>query len=117
VIPSGCSVECDEWRAEHRRIGVYINYTLHCGEYGRRCGGGCRGRTACPLRFAQGDTDGLWLDKHAPHKFYIDRAEYGKSADFDEDVLNEANTSLAEVLRSRVNGFTHVYDFGGQLGA
>ena len=33
-------------------------------------------------------------------------------ADFDKDVLNEANTSLAQVLRSRVKGFTYVYDFG-----
>ena len=63
-----------------------------------------------PCRFARGDTDG-WTNTHL-HKFYIDRAGYGKPADFDKDVLNEANTSLAQVLRSRVKGFTYVYDFG-----
>src|SRR5690242_9210540 len=48
-----------------------------------------------------------WTDTHL-HKFYVDGTAYGKP-DFDEDVLNEAETRLAQ---TRLERFTYVYDFG-----
>ena len=52
-----------------------------------------------------------WTDTHL-HKFYIDGAGYGKPTDLDEDVLNEAKTTLTQSLGTRVDRFTYVYDFG-----
>jgi pRiA4b ORF-3-like protein len=52
-----------------------------------------------------------WTDTHL-HKFYVDGGAYGKPTDFDEDVLNEAKTTLAQPLGTRVERFTYVYDFG-----
>ena len=49
-----------------------------------------------------------WTDTHL-HKFYIDGTAYGRPTDFEEDVLNEAKTTL---VRTRVERFTYVYDFG-----
>ena len=52
-----------------------------------------------------------WTDTHL-HKFYVDGSAYGRPTDFDEDVLNEARTTLAQVLETQVERFTYVYDFG-----
>ena len=52
-----------------------------------------------------------WTDSHL-HKFYIGRASYGKPLDFDEAILDEAMTTLAEALGTRVKCFAYIYDFG-----
>lgn len=52
-----------------------------------------------------------WTDSHL-HQFYIGRAAYGKPLDFDEAVLDEAASTLAEAVGARVKRFTYVYDFG-----
>jgi pRiA4b ORF-3-like protein len=52
-----------------------------------------------------------WTDTHL-HKFYIDGTAYGRPTDFDEDILNEAKTTLAQSLGTRVERFMYVYDFG-----
>jgi hypothetical protein len=52
-----------------------------------------------------------WTDSHL-HQFYIDLAAYGKPLDFDEAVLDEAASTLAETVGMRVKRFMYVYDFG-----
>jgi hypothetical protein len=52
-----------------------------------------------------------WTNSHL-HQFYIGRAAYGKPLDFDEAVLDEAASTLAEAVGTRLKRFTYVYDFG-----
>jgi hypothetical protein len=52
-----------------------------------------------------------WTDTHL-HKFEVGGTAYGKPTDFDEGVLNEARTTLAQALGTQVEKFTYVYDFG-----
>jgi hypothetical protein len=52
-----------------------------------------------------------WTDSHL-HQFFIGDAAYGRPMDFDEAVLDEAASTLAEAVGARVKRFTYVYDFG-----
>jgi hypothetical protein len=52
-----------------------------------------------------------WTDSHL-HQFFIGDAAYGRPMDFDEAVLDEAASTLAEAVGARVKRFMYVYDFG-----
>ena len=52
-----------------------------------------------------------WTDSHL-HQFYVDSDTYGKPLDFDEEVMDEASSTLAAIVGTRVTRFTYVYDFG-----
>ena len=52
-----------------------------------------------------------WTDSHL-HQFYVGSDTYGKPLDFDEEVMDEASTTLAAIVGTRVTRFTYVYDFG-----
>src|SRR5437899_10888078 len=51
-----------------------------------------------------------WTDSHL-HQFLINGESYGRPADFDEDVVDEAELTLAQAVRGS-NRFTYHYDFG-----
>ena len=52
-----------------------------------------------------------WTDSHL-HQFYVGSDTYGKPLDFDEEVMDEASSTLAAIVGTRVTRFTYVYDFG-----
>ena len=51
-----------------------------------------------------------WTDSHL-HQFLIDGESYGRPDDFDEDVVDEAKLTLAQVVGGSKR-FTYTYDFG-----
>ena len=52
-----------------------------------------------------------WTDTHL-HQFSINGRVYGQPEDFDEDMTDENQVSLAQAVSARIKRFEYVYDFG-----